>query len=141
MQPRIWRPIARAGWSQLTRACSGVTFGARLTPSAGCSLAFSAPDSIPSRVATSRPAPEEASRPSSVPAVSSSRTGSVTMPYTGPASSSRTSRKVVAPVMSSPAMIARWTGAAPRHAGSSEKCRFTQPCAGMARTSSGISAP
>ena len=35
----------------------------------------------------------------------------------------------VAPVTSSPAMSARWTGAAPRQAGSSEKCRLTQPCA------------
>ena len=37
------------------------------------------------------------------------------------------SRNVVAPVNSSPARIARWTGDAPRQAGSSEKCRLTQP--------------
>ena len=37
-------------------------------------------------------------------------------------------RNVVAPVNSSPAHSARCTGAAPRQAGSSEKCRFTQPC-------------
>ena len=42
----------------------------------------------------------------------------------------RTIRNVVAPVMSSPCTMACCTGAAPRHAGSSEKCRFTQPCAG-----------
>ena len=33
-------------------------------------------------------------------------------------------------VTSSPAMIARCTGAAPRQAGSTEKCRLTQPCGG-----------
>ena len=38
-------------------------------------------------------------------------------------------RNVVAPVISSPCRIACCTGAAPRQAGSSEKCRFTQPCA------------
>ena len=32
--------------------------------------------------------------------------------------------------MSSPARIAAWTGEAPRQAGSSEKCRLTQPCVG-----------
>ena len=32
---------------------------------------------------------------------------------------------------SSPAMTACCTGAAPRQAGSSEKCRLTQPCRGM----------
>ena len=32
------------------------------------------------------------------------------------------------PVSVSPARIARSTGAAPRQRGSSEKCRFTNPC-------------
>ena len=51
------------------------------------------------------------------------------------------SRKVDAPVMSSPAMTACCTGAAPRQAGSSEKCRFTQPCRGRSRAACGTSAP
>ena len=67
--------------------------------------------------------------------------GSVITPYTGPASSSATRRNVVAPVMSSPCQMACGTGAAPRHAGSSEKCRFTQPCAGTSSAARGISAP
>src|SRR5512144_1511618 len=50
-------------------------------------------------------------------------------------------RNVVAPVTSSPAMRARCTGAAPRQAGSSEKCRFTQPCAGRSSAAFGTSAP
>ncbi len=47
--------------------------------------------------------------------------------YTGPASSASTSWKTVAAVRVSPAITARWTGAAPRYAGRSEKCRLTQP--------------
>src|SRR5215469_8550860 len=50
-------------------------------------------------------------------------------------------RNVVAPVMSSPCAMAWATGAAPRQAGSSEKCRFTQPCRGISRADRGISAP
>ena len=69
------------------------------------------------------------------------RTSSVTVPYTGPESSPSSMRKVAAPVISSPAMTACWTGAAPRQAGSSEKCRLTQPCAGMSRATLGRSAP
>ena len=67
--------------------------------------------------------------------------GSVRTPNTGPASSSLTIWKVVAPVMSSPCKIACCTGAAPRQAGSTEKCRFTQPCRGMPRADWGSSAP
>ena len=59
----------------------------------------------------------------------------------GPASRSSTIRKVVAPVVSSPARTACCTGAAPRQAGSSEKCRFTQPLAGMSSTRCGNKAP
>ena len=82
-----------------------------------------------------------ASRPSRSPAVSPGLIGSVITPYTGPASSSATSWNVVAPVMSSPCRMACGTGAAPRHAGSSEKCRFTQPCLGISSAVCGISAP
>ncbi|MDX6342125.1 MAG: hypothetical protein QOH87_2263 [Trebonia sp.] len=69
------------------------------------------------------------------------RIGSVSVPKTGPASSSFTIRKVVAPVMSSPRRTACCTGAAPRQAGSTEKCRFTQPCGGMSSADCGSSAP
>ena len=79
--------------------------------------------------------------PRQLPAVSVGRTVSVTTPYVGPASSARTMRNVVAPVTSSPAQSARCTGAAPRQAGSSEKCRFTQPCGGMSRALCGSRAP
>ena len=66
---------------------------------------------------TSRPAPPSARRPSRSPAVSVGRIRSVITPNTGPASSSLTMRNVVAPVTSSPAQIACWTGAAPRQCG------------------------
>ena len=59
----------------------------------------------------------------------------------GPASSSLTIRNVVAPVTSSPAQIECCTGAAPRQAGSTEKCRLTQPCSGMSSADCGNRAP
>ena len=59
-----------------------------------------------------------------------------TWPKTSPASSSATSWKTVAPVTSSPAMIARCTGAAPRQRGKSEKCRLIQPRRGADRSGS-----
>ena len=62
-------------------------------------------------------------------------------PNTGPVSSPASSRKVEAPVSSSPAMIACCTGAAPRQAGSSEKCRLTQPWRGRSRAAGGTRAP
>ena len=49
--------------------------------------------------------------------------------------------KVEAPVTSSPAMIACWTGAAPRQAGRSEKCRLIQPSRGIASASGGMRLP
>ena len=66
----------------------------------------------------------------------------VTVPLpTGPVSNPSSNRNVLAPVTWSPAMIARCTGAAPRHAGSSEKCRFTQPCRGRSSAARGTRAP
>ncbi len=73
--------------------------------------------------------------------MSVARTCSVTTPYTGPASSSGTIRNVEAPVISSPCLIAACTGAAPRHAGSTEKCRLIQPNRGIASASGFSSAP
>ncbi|CFS09623.1 Uncharacterised protein [Mycobacterium tuberculosis] len=57
---------------------------------------------------------------------------SVTTPYIGPESRLGSIWNVVAPVIVSPAAMAACTGAAPRQAGSSEKCRLTQPCGGTA---------
>ena len=50
-------------------------------------------------------------------------------------------RKVDAPVTASPAMIACCTGAAPRQAGSSEKCRLIQPSRGMSSAAGGMRLP
>ncbi len=69
--------------------------------------------------------------------MSPGRTVCVISPNVGPASSSLTMRNVVAPVTSSPAQIACCTGAAPRQAGSTEKCRLTQPCSGMSSADCG----
>src|SRR5699024_649496 len=84
---------------------------------------------------------ECARRHNSSPAVSSEPTSSMTVPNTGPASISRTTRNVVAPASSSPARMVACTGADPRHAGNSEKCRFTQPCTGISRVDFGINPP
>src|SRR5215469_16979851 len=138
---RTSRLTARAGSLQRTRASSEVIFGARLTPSGGCGRAVSSPDSMPSMVAISSSAPDAASLASRSPAVSDGLIGSVTTPKTGPASSSATIRNVLAPVTSSPRRMACCTGAAPRQAGSKEKCRLTQPSRGMSRARCGISAP
>ena len=64
-----------------------------------------------------------------------------TRPYTGPVSSPSSSCMTHTPVSSSPASIARSTGAAPRQRGSSEKWRFTNPCRVAARSSGGRSWP
>ncbi len=96
---------------------------------------------MPSMVATSSPEPAKASRVSRSPLVSVGRTCSVSTPYTGPESRPSSIRNVEAPVTSSPARIACCTGAAPRQAGSSEKCRLTQPWAGMSKAALGSSAP
>ena len=64
----------------------------------------------PSSVATSSPAPAVDSRCSRSPAVSVGRIVSVITPYVGPVSRPSSSRNVVAPVTSSPAMTACWTG-------------------------------
>ena len=141
VQPRTWRSTTWAGRLHRTRASSVVSLGAWLTPSAGCGTGRSEPSARPSSVATRSPAPAWASRSRSAPAVSSGRTVSVSVPSTGPVSRPSSRTKVVAPVTSSPAMTARCTGAAPRHAGSSEKCRFTQPCTGTSSAARGTSAP
>jgi hypothetical protein len=44
---------------------------------------------------------------------------------------------IVTPLVSSPARIARWIGAAPRHRGSSEAWTLTQPALGAARIGAG----
>ncbi|SLA05367.1 Uncharacterised protein [Mycobacteroides abscessus subsp. abscessus] len=138
---RIRRSSRCAGRSHRTRASSTSTLGAWLTPSAGCSTGDSAPAAIPSRVDRSSVDPATANLSSSSPLVSVGRIVSVSTPYTGPVSSPFSSRKVLAPVVSSPAAIAACTGAAPRHAGNTEKCRLIQPCGGISRTSGGISPP
>src|SRR5215212_2013171 len=96
---------------------------------------------MPSMVSTSSAAPVIDNRCSRSPAVSDGWIGSRMLAKVGPASSSRTIRKVVAPVIWSPARMACCTGAAPRQAGSSEKCRLIHPSAGMSRTRCGSSAP
>ncbi len=129
------RSTAWAGASQRTRASSVVSLGATETPSAGWGWGRSVPSSSASSVATSSSAPLTDSRCSRSPAVSRGRMVSVAVPSTGPVSMPSSSRNVVAPVTSSPAMMACCTGAAPRQAGRTEKCRFTHPRRGTARTS------
>ena len=141
VHPRTCRSTTWAGHPHRTCASSVVSLGAWLTPSSGWGTAWSDPSAMPSIVATSRPAPAWARRSSRMPLVSLGRTVSVRVPSSGPVSSPSSSRNVVAPVTSSPAMIARCTGAAPRQAGSSEKCRLTQPTRGTSSAARGTRAP
>ena len=69
------------------------------------------------------------------------RIGSVTTPNTGPVSRPSSSRKVGGAGDLVAGQIACCTGAAPRQAGSSEKCRLTQPCRGTSSAACGTSAP
>ena len=65
----------------------------------------------------------------------------VIRPNVGPASSSWTIRNVVAPgdLVAGPDRVLHGRGAPPR--GSTEKCRFTQPCSGMSSADCGSRAP
>ncbi len=56
---------------------------------------------------------------------------------TGPVSSPSSIRITVAAVSVSPAMMARWIGAAPRQRGRADACRFRQPSRGASRTGFG----
>ena len=138
--PVILRRRANAGCSQSRCPSSSVSLGARLI-SPLCGTGTARPAWIAARVCASSTAPLCERRSSSSPLVRAGSTLSVSCPKTGPVSSPFSSRKVLAPVISSPAMTECWTGAAPRQAGSREKCRLIQPCAGMASARSGISAP
>ena len=76
----------------------------------------------PRRAAARRPRPR--ARRSS-PASSSGRIGNASCAAIGPASSAATVSWIVTPVSSSPARIARSTGAAPRQRGSSDGCTLS----------------
>ena len=65
--------------------------------------------------------PPRSSRPAGI--------GRVAVASIGPASSSVTTRMIVTPVIASPAMTARWIGAAPRYFGSSDACTLIMPSA------------
>ena len=114
---------------------------ARDEPSLGCSRALEGAVLDAVEGLHQQRAPPSARRASRSPAVSVGRTVSVITPNAGPASSSLTMRKVVAPVTSSPAQIACCTGAAPRQDGRTEKCRLTQPWSGRPARDRGSSAP
>ena len=57
--------------------------------------------------------------------MSSGAIGSTACAHTGPLSSPAVTRMIDTPVRSSPAMIARSIGAAPRQRGSSDGCTFS----------------
>ena len=78
-------------------------------------------------------------RSARLPYVSSARICSSAARHTGPSSRPAVSRMMLTPVRSSPAMIARSTGAAPRQRGSSDGCTLRIGCA--ERSCSPISAP
>ena len=79
-------------------------------------------------------------RASNSPAVSWS-TSTSRREKTGPVSRPSSSWNTEEAVRVSPARIAHWTGAAPRHLGRSEKCRLIHPSRGVVSTSGGMIAP
>lgn len=91
---------------------------------------------MPCREAASRFAPSCARRSSSSPAFSCAPISTVDCASTGPSSMPLVMRKTEAPVNDSPAQIARCTGAAPRHCGSSEKCKLYHPNGNASSTGS-----
>ena len=72
-----------------------------------------------------------------MPAVSSASIRSRSTASVGPSSRPSVIRITATPVTLSPAMIARWIGAAPRQRGSSEACRLKAPSLGASSTSRG----
>ncbi len=127
--PRTRACTASTGESQWMRASSRTSFGASVT-SPSCGRATAVPAASSSTTRAVRAAPELLRLSSSAPAVRWAPIGSSRRAYQSPSSRPSVSWKTVAPVRSSPAMIARCTGAAPRQAGSSEKCRLIQPSRG-----------
>ena len=85
--------------------------------------------------AASKREPSSARRFCSSPAGSCAPISTVDCARIGPASMARTMRNTVAPVTFSPAQMERCTGAAPRHCGSSEKCRLYHPIGSASSTS------
>ena len=79
----------------------------------------------PARCSSRRAVPRSARHARSSAAVSPGRIGASTRAWTGPVSRPSSSAIRQTPVLSSPARMARSTGAAPRQRGRSEKCRFT----------------
>src|SRR5581483_8606969 len=113
------RRHASTGSSRRSSRSDGPIFSAYVIPSSGCSVnSGSGRTSQRSRAATS------AARAKTAPASSSAAIGNDSCAAIGPASSASTVRWIVTPVTSSPARIARSTGAAPRHRGSSNGCTF-----------------
>ncbi len=80
-----------------------------------------------SSVCTSRAAPSVARSRSTSSLVSFGPIGRSTVASIAPASSAFTTRMIVTPVVVSPAITARCTGAAPRYFGSSEACTLIMP--------------
>ncbi len=72
-----------------------------------------------------------------MPAVSSGPIGVAVRSSTGPVSRPASIAMIATPVSASPAMIARWIGAAPRQRGSSEAWMLKQPRAGASSTGCG----
>ncbi len=83
-------------------------------------------------------APRRASSSCSSPAVIVGRDRhGLAVAQTGPVSSPSSMRMIVTAVSVSPAMMARWIGAAPRQRGRREACRLKQPRRGASSTARG----
>ena len=122
------------------RAWAPVSLGALLaSPAWATGLAW--PVATATSESASNDPPLWDNRSRTDPAVSAGRTGSVRVPTMSPVSIPSSRTNVVAPIIESPAMSARCTGAAPRHCGSNEKCRLIHPCSKTSSTGRGSRAP
>ena len=119
--------ITSAGWCPDRRPIGGPELGCRRGGARPAAAGARPVREAPGSTSATTSAPSAASRAPSEPASSSERIGSARRASTGPVSSPSSIRITVTPVTASPASIACWTGLAPRHRGSSEKCRFTEP--------------
>ena len=106
-------------------------------PSADCAVATRSPAAYADKVGTNNDAPISDSRSCSVLAVSSAAMDVLASARTSPVSKPSSICIMPTPVSVSPAMIARWIGAAPRHLGNNDACTFKQPSFGASKISCG----
>jgi len=114
------------GMADLSRT-AGRSVDVAVLPVSGWGLNVSDPRSSAESARTKRSAPRGARTSCRSAAVASGSMGTRSAMATGPLSSPSSICMMLMPLSRSPAMIARWIGAAPRQRGSSEACTLNAP--------------